>query len=90
MAKGHANVFRKKIMSPQPYPKNFRQLKKLGVEEVFLPKEKDTNRWYSAKQPMLKPSIQVTLCRVSRLHFRTMYLCIYPYMQVVTIVKTGH
>lgn len=89
MAKGHASVDRKKLMSQQPYPKNFRQLKKLGVGEVFLPKEKDINRWYSAKHPMMKPSIQVTLCRVSR-YFRTKYLCIYPYMQVVTIVKTGH
>lgn len=55
-----------KLMRPPPYPKNLRQLKKLGVGDVVLPKEEHTNRWYSAKQPMLKPSIQVTLCRVSR------------------------
>lgn len=67
-------------MSPQTYPKNFRQLKKLGVGEVVLPKEEHTNRWYSAKQPILKPSTQVILCRVSRLYFRTINLCIYIYI----------
>lgn len=90
MAKGHTNVDRKKLMRPQLYPKNFRQLRKLGVGEVVFPIEEHTNRRYSVNQPMLKPSIQVTVCKVIRLYFRTIYLCTYIHMQAITIVKTGH
>lgn len=72
------NFAGEKPVKPQPYTKNYRQLKLGG--EVALPREEHTN------------SIQVTLYQLNRLYLRMLYTQKYTYIcRLITIGdKTDH
>lgn len=78
----HAKLDKEQSLMPQPYTKNYRQLRKAGNRRDGLPKGRTHQLVVQYQMITLKTYRQVAVCGTSRLYLRIyLYTQIHIYMQ---------